>query len=73
VKKVQQPSIQTLADMTMEMYNTSINGDKHYPDTEVYYRPFVYGSRPKGWQWGRKIGLSRAVLKAKLAFFDFLR
>ncbi len=64
--KKAQPSIQSLADMTMEVYNTSVNGDKHYPDREIYYRPFVYGSQPKVWQWGRKIGLSRAMFKGKL-------
>ena len=41
---------------TMEFYVQSVEGDKLYSTdfTEVYYRPFVYGTRPRFLRWGKR-------------------
>ena len=61
------PKQDSMEVWAMDLYARSMHGDKSYAgqDTEIYYRPFVYGSQPRLWWWGNKFGIGKALLSNK--------
>jgi hypothetical protein len=68
MKKVTKTKNQeSMAMWAMDLYTQSMHSDKTYSDkdTEIYYRPFVYGSQPRLWWWGNRFGIGKALLANK--------